>query len=43
MAATSSAAIGWNKPGESVTMFSSVLSAAMPPRNSRNWVERMIV
>jgi hypothetical protein len=42
-AATSSAAIGWNRPGEILTTFPSVLSAAMPPRNSRNWVERMTV
>jgi hypothetical protein len=43
MAATSSAAMGWNRPGESLTMFPSALEAAMPPRNSRNWVERMMV
>jgi hypothetical protein len=34
---------GWNRPGESLTMFPSALEAAMPLRNSRNWVERMIV
>jgi hypothetical protein len=43
MAATSSAAMGWNRPGESLTMFPFVLEAAMPPRNSMNWVERMMV
>src|SRR5215471_12724726 len=37
MAATSSGAMGWNRPGESLTMmFPSALEAAMPPRNSRN-------
>src|SRR5215471_5452269 len=34
-AATSSAAMGWNRPGESLTTFPSVLSAAMPRRNSQ--------
>src|SRR5213078_1622067 len=34
MAATSSAAMGWNRPGEILTMFPSSLEAAMPPRNS---------
>jgi hypothetical protein len=43
MAATSSAAMGWNRPGESLTMFPSALEAAMPPRNSMNWVERTMV
>jgi hypothetical protein len=43
MAATSSAAMGWNGPGESLTMFPSALKSAIPPRNSRNWVERMMV
>jgi hypothetical protein len=43
MGATSSAAIGWNRPGDSLIVFPSVLEAAMPPRNSRNWVERMRV
>ena len=42
MGASSSAATGWNRPGESLTM-SSLLSAAMPRRNSRNWVERMML
>src|SRR2546422_1575810 len=37
MAATSSAAMGWKRPGESLTMLPSALEAAMPPRNSRNW------
>jgi hypothetical protein len=35
--ATSSAAMGWKRPGENLTTFPSVLSAAMPPRNSGNW------
>jgi hypothetical protein len=35
--------MGWNRPGESLTVFPSVLEAAMPPRNSRNWVARMTV
>jgi hypothetical protein len=43
MAATSSAAMGWNRPGDSLTMLPSALAAAMPPRNSRNWVARMMV
>jgi hypothetical protein len=43
MTATSSAAMGWNRPGESLTLFPSVLEVAMPLRNSRNWVERMMV
>jgi hypothetical protein len=43
MGATSSAAIGWNKPGEILTLFPCVASAAMPPRNSMNCVERMMV
>src|SRR5207253_10519492 len=43
MAATSSAAMGWNRPGESLTVLPSALEAATPPRNSRNWVERMMV
>jgi hypothetical protein len=43
MAATSSAAMGWNRLGGSLTMLPSALEAAMPPRNSRNWVDRMMV
>ena len=43
MGATSSAAMGWNKPGESLTTFPSAPESAMAPRNSRNWVERMTV
>jgi hypothetical protein len=43
MAATSSAAMGWNRPGDSLTLLPSVLEAAMAPRNSRNCVERMMV
>jgi hypothetical protein len=43
MPATSSAAMGWNSPGESLTLFPSVLEAAMPPTNYMNWVERMMV
>jgi hypothetical protein len=39
----SSAAMGWNRTGGSLTMFPSVLESAMPPRNSWNWVARMIV
>jgi hypothetical protein len=35
--------MGWNRPGESLTVFPSDLESAMPPRNSRNWVERMMV
>jgi len=42
-AATSSAAMGWNCPGEILTLFASVLESAIPRRNSRNWVERMMV
>src|SRR3954469_2055992 len=42
MAATSSAAIGWNRPVEILTLSPSALEAAMPPRNSRNWVARML-
>jgi len=42
MAATSSAAMGWNRPGESLTMFPSALEVAIALRNSRNWVERMM-
>jgi hypothetical protein len=42
-AATSSAAMGWNRPGEILTLFPAALEAAMPSRNSRNWVERMMV
>ena len=41
--ATSSAAMGWNRLGESLTVFPSVPESAMPPRNSMNWVARMIV
>ena len=41
--ATSSAAIGWNRTGGSLTMFPSALASAMPPRNSMNWVARIIV
>jgi len=37
------AAMGWNMAGEILTMFPSVLEAAVAPRNSRNWVERMMV
>jgi hypothetical protein len=43
MAATSSAAMGWNRPGDSLILFPSALEAAMAPRNSRNWVARMMV
>jgi hypothetical protein len=43
MAATSSAAMGWNRPGDSLTLLPSVLEAAMAPRNSRNCVVRMMV
>ena len=43
LAATSSAAMGWNRPGGSLTMVPSAAESAMPLRNSRNWVERMIV
>src|SRR2546430_593776 len=32
MAATSSAAMGWNRPGESLTVLPSALEAATPPR-----------
>src|SRR5262249_30330565 len=42
-AATSSAAIGWNKPGDSLTLVPSVAESAMARRNSRNWVARMMV
>src|ERR1700722_9709393 len=41
MAATSSAAMGWNRTGGSLTFLSSVLELAMPRRNSMNWVARM--
>jgi hypothetical protein len=41
--ATSSAAMGWNRTGGSLTVFPSALESAMPPRNSMNWVERMMV
>src|SRR6476646_8787055 len=34
LAATSSAAMGWNRTGGSLTMFPSLLESAMPPRNS---------
>jgi hypothetical protein len=34
---------GLEQPAGSLTMFPFVLSAAMLPRNSRNWVERMMV
>jgi len=37
------AAMGWNRPGETLTIFPFVASWAMPGRNSRNWVERMMV
>src|SRR6516164_11467 len=43
MAAASSAAMGWNRTGGSLTMFPSALESAMPRRNSMNWVARMIV
>jgi len=43
IAATSSAAMSWNRTGGSLTMFPSALESAMPPRNSRNWVARLIV
>jgi hypothetical protein len=43
LAATSSAAMGWNRMGGSLTMFPSALESAMPRRNSMNWVARMIV
>ena len=36
MAATSSAAMGWNRSGEILTVFPSVLEAAAAPRNSKN-------
>ena len=35
--------VSWNAPGEILTIFPLVASSAMPPRNSRNWVERMMV
>src|SRR5215471_8921525 len=38
MAATSSAAMGWNRTGGSLTLFPSSLASPMPPRNSINWV-----
>jgi hypothetical protein len=41
--AMSSAAMGWNRTGEILTMFPSAVESAMPPRNSRNWVARMMV
>src|ERR1700757_3490429 len=41
--ATSSAAMGWNRLGERLTVFPSVPESAMPPRNSMNWVARMMV
>ena len=34
---------GLNSPGERLTMFPSVPESAMPPRNSRNWLARMMV
>jgi hypothetical protein len=43
MAATSSAAMGWNGPGEILTLFPSAPESTMPRRNSMNWVERMMV
>jgi len=43
MAATSSAAMGWNSPGESLTVPPAALESAMARRNSRNWVARMMV
>ena len=43
MGATSSAAMGWNRPGGSLMIFPSALESAMPPRNSRNWVARIMV
>src|SRR5215813_12320863 len=42
-AATATAAIGWNRPGEILTLFPAALESAMAPRNSMNWVERMMV
>jgi hypothetical protein len=41
--ATSSAAMGWNKTGGSRATLPATLASAMPPRNSRNWVARMMV
>src|SRR5262249_7422453 len=41
-AATSSAAMGWNRPGEILTVFPSALESA-PRRDSRNWGGRMMV
>jgi hypothetical protein len=43
MAEMSSAAMGWNRPGESLTLFPSALEAAMARMDSRNWVERTMV
>ena len=43
LAATSSAAMGWNRPGAILTMFPSAPESAMPRRNSMNWVDRMMV
>jgi hypothetical protein len=40
MAATSSAAMAWNRPGESRTVRPSVLESAMRPMKSMNRVER---
>ncbi|MCY1308644.1 hypothetical protein D9M70_586680 [compost metagenome] len=41
--ATSSAAIGWNAPDETLAVLSTVASSAMPPRNSRNCVDLTMV
>ena len=41
--ATSSAAMGWNRTGGSLTMFRSALESAMSPRNSMNSVARIMI
>jgi hypothetical protein len=41
--ATSSAAIGWNNTGGSLTVFPAMLESAIPRRNSMNWVARTMV
>ena len=43
LAATSSAAMGWNRTGGSLTMFRSALESAMSPRNSMNSVARIMI
>jgi hypothetical protein len=43
MGAMSSAAMGWNRMGGSLTIFPSALESAMPPRNFMNCVVRMMV